>query len=80
MSVIKVVDILTAIKYFSFSRCPIRAVSTKPTKGIARFEKKIGTDNLKICHFVTFEDSLKLSMSMDKLFFIMKQLNYIRNQ
>ena len=60
-------------------RWPIRPVSTIPTKGIAKFEKKIGMDNLNICHFVTFEDSLKLSMSMDKLFFIMKQLNYIRS-
>ena len=54
-------------------------MSTIPTKGIAKFEKKIGMDNLNICHFVTFEDSLKLSMPMDKLFFIMKQLNYIRS-
>ena len=48
-------------------------------KTLAKFEKKIGMDNLKICHFVTFEESLKLNMSMDKLFFIMKQLNYIRS-
>ena len=50
-----------------------------PTKGMARFAKKIGMDNLNICHFVTLEDSLKVDMHMDKLFFIMKQLNYIRS-
>ena len=54
-------------------------MSTIPTKGIAKFEKKIGMDNLKICHFVTFEESLKMKMSIDKLLFIMKQLNYIRS-
>ena len=46
---------------------------------MAKLEKKIGMDNLNICHFVTFADSLKLDIPMDKLFFIMKQLNYIRS-
>ena len=29
-----------------------KAVSTMPTSGIAKFEKKIGIESLKICHFV----------------------------
>jgi hypothetical protein len=37
---------LMAAKNFSLFKCPIRPVSTNPTKGIAIFEKKIGIDSL----------------------------------
>ena len=47
-----VVAILTAIKNFSFSIWPISPVSTIPTSGMAKFEKKMGIESLNICHFV----------------------------
>ena len=37
---------LIAAKNFSLPKCPIKPVSTRPTKGMAIFEKNIGTDNL----------------------------------
>jgi hypothetical protein len=39
---------LVAAKNFVCPKLPIKPVSTKPTKGIAKFEKKIGIDNKKI--------------------------------
>ena len=44
--VITEVAILIAAKNFTLFKCPIRAVSTMPAKGMAIFEKKIGIDNL----------------------------------
>ena len=43
--VIAVVEILTAIKYLSFSMWPISPVSIIPTRGMARFEKKMGIEH-----------------------------------
>jgi len=37
---------LIAAKNFSLLKFPIRPVSTKPAKGMAILEKKIGIDNL----------------------------------
>ena len=42
------VDMLVAAKNFSLSKCPINPVSTKPTRGMAKFAKNIGRDNLNI--------------------------------
>jgi len=48
------VEILMAAKNFSLSRCPIKPVSTRPTKGIAIFAKKMGIDSLKRYDFEVF--------------------------
>ena len=42
--VITEVEILVAAKYLASPILPINPVSTIPTKGIAKFEKKIGKD------------------------------------
>ena len=47
--VITDVAILVAAKYFVSPRFPIKPLSTMPTKGIAKFEKKTGMDNKIIC-------------------------------
>ena len=52
--VITEVAILVAAKNLVWPKLPIRPVSIIPTKGIAKFEKKIGTDNKKICFFEIF--------------------------
>jgi hypothetical protein len=50
------VAILVAAKYFVSPRFPINPVSTIPTKGMARFEKKTGMDNKMICFFENFDE------------------------
>ena len=52
--VITDVAILVAAKYFVSPRFPIRLVSTMPTKGVAKFEKKTGMDSKIICFFENF--------------------------
>jgi len=49
-------DMLVATKYFVSPRFPINPVSTIPTKGIAKFEKKTGMDNKIICFLENFEE------------------------
>jgi len=44
--VITDVAILIAARNFILFKCPIRAVSTIPAKGMAILEKKIGIDSL----------------------------------
>jgi hypothetical protein len=46
--VITDVAMLVAAKNFVSPKLPINAVSTKPTKGIERLEKKTGMDSKKI--------------------------------
>ena len=43
-----------AAKNFSLLKWPIKPVSTNPTKGMAIFEKNIGSDNLNIYTFEIF--------------------------
>ena len=45
---------LVAARYFVSPRLPINPVSTIPTNGIAKFEKKTGMDNKIICFFENF--------------------------
>ena len=59
--VTKYVAILTEAKYFTSDKCPINAVSTTPTKGIATFAKKIGMESLNKWAFETFDGYLILS-------------------
>jgi hypothetical protein len=49
--VITEVAILAAAKYLVSPIFPINPVSTIPTKGIAKFEKKTGMDRTNICFF-----------------------------
>ena len=49
--VITEVAILVAAKYFVSPIFPINPVSTMPTKGIAKFEKKTGMDRISIFFF-----------------------------
>ena len=48
------VAILVAAKYFASPIFPISPVSTIPTKGIARFEKKTGIERRNICFLEIF--------------------------
>jgi hypothetical protein len=48
---------LVAAKYLVSPRFPIKPVSTIPTKGMAKFEKKTGMDNKKICFFENFVEN-----------------------
>jgi hypothetical protein len=50
------VAILVAARYLVSPRFPISPVSTIPTNGIARFEKKTGMDNKMICFFENFDE------------------------
>ena len=54
--VITEVAILVAAKNLPCPKLPIRPVSTMPTKGIAKFEKKTGMDNKKICFLELFNE------------------------
>jgi hypothetical protein len=54
--VITVVAMLVADKYLVSPRFPIKPVSTKPTNGIAKLEKKTGMDNKIICFFENFDE------------------------
>ena len=46
--VITEVAILAAAKYFVSPMLPIKPVSTIPTNGMAKFEKKTGMDSINI--------------------------------
>jgi hypothetical protein len=49
---------LAAAKYLTSPRFPIRPVSTIPTNGVARFEKKTGMDNKIIFFFENLPEYL----------------------
>ena len=50
------VAILVAARYLVSPRFPISPVSTIPTNGMARFEKKTGMDKKMICFFENFDE------------------------
>jgi len=76
--VITEVAILIAAKNFTLFKCPIRAVSTMPAKGMAIFEKKIGIDNLNKYDFEVLIGFLIIS-TWNILFLVFLQLNNINH-
>ena len=71
--VITEVAMLVAAKNLLCPKLPIRPVSTIPTKGMARFEKKTGMDNKKICFLELFDEEILLII----FFFKVDLSNYI---
>jgi hypothetical protein len=54
--VITEVAMLVAARYLVSPRFPISPISTIPTSGMARLEKKTGMDNKMICFFENFAE------------------------